>query len=242
MRPDRQGDEITLSGPPRSMTGVYPFEVSGSTVVPISLSVGGESTIYRAVVRAERNEIRLRLPGETAPGSYTGEATIEGKACRVVAHVEPIVRIRVQPRQTSVTAAPTAQVEFCCSVMNEGNVPFAVPKADVFDLDDAAGQDKALGRTLRAPLTGGERRIDRFFDELRDSHGGEARVAVRNGAGPLEPGESRELACVLTVPATAQAGRSYVGSWPLGNAAHVIVAEILTGTTGARPDNGRAKA
>ena len=237
----RYGEEITLGGPPRHITGIVPLVVSRGTVVPISISVGGQSTIYRAVVRPtgkERSELRLRLPAETPPGVYSGEGTIEGRPQRIMIVVEPVIRIQVQPKQTNVTAAATSSVEFGLTVMNSGNVPFDVPKTDVFDFDDSLGQDRALGRTLRAPLSQGERRIDRYFEELRESHGGEARVAVRSGAGRLEPGESRELTCLLDVPASARAGHSYLGPWQLGNAAHVIVADI---TSGARPDNGRTK-
>lgn len=238
----RYGEEITLSGPPRNMTVVVPFDSSADKVVPISVSVAGQSTIYRAVVRAfgrGQSEIRLQLPGDTAPGIYSGEGTIGGKQRGILVDVEPVMRIRVQPRQTIVSAAASSSVEFGITLLNSGNVAFDVPKTDVFDFDDAVGQDRALGRSLRAPLSEGERRVDRFFDELQQSHGGEARVAVQKGAGRLEPGESRELMCLLDVPASAQEGRSYLGAWQLGNAAHVIVADILTS---ARPKNGRAKA
>ncbi|MEP7347782.1 MAG: hypothetical protein ABI877_21105 [Gemmatimonadaceae bacterium] len=237
----RSEDDLALSGPPRNLTGFVTADISRSTVVPISITVGGQATIYRAFVRPhgnERIEIRLRLPSDTPPGVYHGEGTIDGKTRRVVVEVEPVMRIRVQPQQSNVTAAATSSVEFGFTVMNSGNVPFDVPKADVVDLDDAVGQDRALGRTLRAPLTQGERRIDRYFDELRESHGGEAHVAVRSGAGPLQPGESRQLTCLLDVPATAQVGRSYLGPWQLGNVAHVIVADIMAST---RPENGRTK-
>lgn len=239
MRPARHGEAITLSGQPRNMSVVLPLDVSGGTVVPISVSVAGQPTIYRAIVRPvgkDRGELRLRLPDDTPPGLYSGEGTIGGEQRGIMLEVEPVVRIRVQPKQTIVTAEPSSRVEFGLTVVNGGNVPFDVPKTVVFDLDDAVGQDGALGRSLRAPLSPGERRVDRFFDELRESHGGEARVTVRSGAGPLEPGESRELMCLLDVPATAQEGRSYLGAWQLGNAAHVIVADIMTSP---RPKNGK---
>ena len=240
------GKEIALSGPPRNVTGVVPFDVSKSTVVPISISVGGESTVYRAVVRpAARGtgEIRLRLPVDTPPGVYGGESTIDGEPRRVTIAIESVMRIRVQPRQTTLTATATSTVEFGLTVMNSGNVPFDVPKADVFDLDDAIGQDRALGKTLRAPLAKGERRVDLLFDELAVNHGGEARVSVRSGAGRLAAGESRELTCLLDVPATAKEGRSYAGAWRLGNTAHVIVADIMTRapTKGSKKTSAVAK-
>ncbi|MEO8621062.1 MAG: hypothetical protein ABI625_08345 [bacterium] len=224
-------NEIALSGPPRNVTGVVPYSVPRSAIVPMSLSVRGESTVYRAVVRpigTATSEIRIRLPVDTPPGIYTGESTIDGEPRRVSVKVDAALRLSVLPKQTRVTTAATATVEFGLTVMNGGNVAFDVPKSDAFDLDDAVGQERALGKTLRAPLSPGENRVDRFFDELRESHGGEAHVSVRTGAGPLQPGESRELSCTLVVPDTAKEGRTYTGPWALGNTAHVIVADIKT--------------
>src|SRR5678816_434179 len=98
MMATRPGNEIALAGPPRNMTGVVASDVSKSAVIPISIKVKGESTVYRAVVRPARNgvsEIRLRLPNDTPPGAYTGEATIDGAPRRVTLAVEPVMRIRV---------------------------------------------------------------------------------------------------------------------------------------------------
>lgn len=246
MSATRARGEITLSGPPRNMSVVVPLDAAMDGMVPISITVAGHPAIYRALVRpfgSDRSEIRLRLPGDTPPGTYAGESSIGGKPRGIVVEVEPVMRIRVQPKQTVVAAAASAKVEFGVTVLNGGNLPFDVPKSDAFDFDDEAGQDRALGRALRAKLTATERRVDRFFDELKEDHGGEAQVVVKGGAGRLVPGESRELACVLEVPATVQQGRRYVGTWQLGNGAHVIVAEIRTSgpLKRGRRKNKRAK-
>jgi hypothetical protein len=229
--------EIAIAGPPRNVTGMFPFDVSKSTVVPMSLTVGNEPTVYRAVVRPagrSTGELRLRLPIDTPPGTYAGESTIGGEMRRVTVDVKEAMRITVQPKLTNVSAAASASAEFAIFVSNEGNVALDVPKADTFDLDDATGQDRALGRTLRAPLKEGERRVDRFFEELREHHAGEARVTIRSGAGRIEPGQSRELRCLLELPATAKEGRSYSGAWQLGSAAHVVAVDIVAK---GRPEN-----
>jgi hypothetical protein len=227
----RTGDEILLLGPPRSVSGLVPMDVSKSSLIPVSISIGKESTVYRGTLRAGvgGGEIRLQLPPGTPPGVYPGETTLDGKARRLRVQVEPVMRINVQPKQTTLSTGASSSVEFAVTVVNDGNVPFEIPKADVFDLDDGVAQERALGRTLRARLAQGEHRIDRYFDELKDGHGGEAHVAVRRGAGPLSPGETRELACLLDVPPTAKVGRSYAGPWRLGDTAHVIVADIKAG-------------
>ncbi len=224
------GEAITLSGPPRHVTGIIPIEVARSTVLPVSVMHGGQATIYRAVLRPigiGNAELRLRLPEHFASGRYSGEVTLDGKPHAMRIDVEAVPRLRIDPRQTVVTAEPASSVPFTVTVTNTGNVAFEIAKVDTLDLDDVAGQDRALGRTLRAPLNDNERRVDRLFEELRQVHGGEGRVTVRSGAGPLAPGESRVLSCVFDVPDSSQSGRSYVGAWELGSAAHLIVADIM---------------
>ncbi len=236
----RIGAELTLSGPPRSVRAILSYSVERSTVVPVALTIGSRLSIHRAVHRAlgsGASEVRLRLPDQIAPGVYNGEATLNGKPQAVIVEIEPQLRLRVQPPQTTLTLAPASSASFALTVMNGGNVPIDIPKQFEFDLDDADGQERALGRSLRATLQPGEPRVERFFEELRESHGGEARVTVRSGAGPLAPGETRDIACVLDVPRYARAGRSYSGSIEIGPESHVLVADIMSS---ARPNKERA--
>lgn len=239
MKVDAGRETITLSGPPRNTAAVVRLETPRHRVVPITIEIAGQPAIYRAFVRpfgVGKSQIRLRLPHDTPPGTYSGESIIGGKPRSVVLEVEPLEQIRVQPIRTVLSAAAGSAVEFGLTIVNDGNVPFDVPRAAAFDLDAAAGQDKALGRALRAPLAQGERRVDRFFEEMRESHGGEARVAVMSGAHRLEPGEASELTCRLDVPVMAKEGYTYLGAWQIGNAGHVIVVEV---TRDARPKNGK---
>lgn len=222
---------LTLSGPPRNVRARVPFSVERASVVPVALNIGAHLTIVRAVLRplsSSASELRLRLPDQTAPGLYPGEATIDGTARAVVLQIEPHLRVRTQPSQTFVSVPAASSEAFALTIVNGGNVSVDIPKTSEFDLDDADGQERALGRSLRATLKPGEARVERFFEELRETHGGEARVTIRRGAGALAPGESRELACVLQVPVDARAGRSYAGAVEFGAVSHAIVAHILS--------------
>lgn len=224
-----RGEQVLLAGPPWKLQAVVNVAVPGERAVVIKLQLAGEPALHRATVRAfgpGTSEIRLKLPRDTRPGTYRGEATLGGETHAVVVQVTPAVRTRVIPRQTAVAVEPGGRTEFEILVSNNGNVTVDVPKASVFDLDDEKAQDRALGRSLRAGLGHGESRMERFFEELRVSHGGEARVILVDGAGALEPGESRTVRCQLEVPLTTQAGRAYVGGWEIGNASHLLVVEV----------------
>ncbi len=125
-------------------------------------------------------------------------------------------------------------------MLNASNVAVEVPQETSMDLD-AEDQERAFGRALRAELPEGESRVDRFFEELREGHGGEARLTVVDGAGALEPGESRELRCRVEVPMTVQPGRSYGGSWEIGNAGHFLTLEVGKPEPGTPRTRGRRK-
>jgi hypothetical protein len=228
MSATREGGAIALAGPPRSITGVVQVELD-ERVIPITLKLAGGIAAVGARVRPFGHrtvEIRLRLPRETAPGRYSGEASIAGTARAVEIEVESVLQLRVQPKRSSLAVEPASSTEFGIEIANAGNVTFDIPKVDSLDLDDAEGQDRALGRALRATLAPGERRVDRFFEEIRERHGGEARVVVLAGAGPLAPAAARMLRCRLEIPDAVQVGRSYIGAWQLANAAHVFVLEV----------------
>ncbi len=106
------------------------------------------------------------------------------------------------------------------------------------ELDDDRDQVFAFGRALRAKLGEGEQRVDRFFEELVESHGGQGRVTVIEGAGRLEPGQSRALRCGLDVPELAKPGRTYTGGWEPAWAGHLLVLEVVNGS----PDEPRLRA
>lgn len=231
---------FTLAGPPRSTSAFVPLDPSVGRIVPVMMKIGDKLTGYRAYVRRfseDTSEIRLRLPPETPPGHYRGQASVGGEQLGIVVNVEPVSRIRVRPAQSAVDAAAGGHAEFEVVLTNAGNIPFDIPNAGTFDLDSSEGQDRALGRALRAKLEPHERRVDRFFEEMRELHGGEAQIEVGKGAGALEPGASRTLHCRIAVPDIAQPGQSYTGTWELDGAVHTITVEV----TGAAPrTRGRA--
>jgi hypothetical protein len=223
-----RSEQILLVGPPYKLTAVTHLDAGAEKVFPVRLQLAGEWSLHRAYIRAlgDASEVRLKLPHDTPPGTYRGEATLGGVPHAIAVQVTPALKIRVNPSQTLVAVEPGGSAEFAILVSNSGNVAVDLPKSSALDLDDEEGQDRALGRTLRAELDKGESRVERFFEELRVSHGGEARVIVTDGAGDLAPGESRSVRCQLEVPVTAQPGRSYLGGWEIGSASHLLLVEI----------------
>ena len=228
-------EQITLSGPPQNLQAIVQNVSMQKGVVALTLSIGNETGIHRAFVRplgGDSSEITLKLPPQTAPGRYRGEADLDsgkegaGRMRAVMVEVEPVTRLKLHPGQTTVTANAGSKTDFLLIVMNLGNVQIEIPDSAAFDLDDDEGQNRALGRSLRVEISQGEKRVDKLFEELRISHGGEAHVLVQSGAGVISPGETRRLQCTLVVPEMIKTGRTYSGDWTIGNTAHVVVVDV----------------
>jgi hypothetical protein len=232
MNPAREEDALTLSGPPRNVSARIRIDAS-ERVVRVAVKLVDGPSVLRAYVRpygGGDGELRLKLPPATAPGTYRGEAVIGDRKRVLVANVTAEPSVLVAPAQTTVQAASGGRVEFSIHLTNAGNVAFEVPKESPLELDDDVDQGLAFGRALRAELGEGEHRVDRLFDELVESHGGQGRVTVIEGAGPLEPGQSRGLRCGLDVPERARPGRTYTGGWEPAWAGHLLVLEVVNGS------------
>jgi hypothetical protein len=227
------GAAIVLAGPPRRLSAIVP-QAAAQRIVSVTLQLGGERPeVYSAYLRPisrVASELRLRLPRDTPPGRYRAQAPLGGAQQDLIVMVEPASHVQLHPASNVFNAGAGASVEFALEVTNAGNVAVDVPGLVSFDLDDAADRNRALGRSFRAGLEPGERRVDRLFEELRAAHGGEARVSLWGGKEPLSPGESRQLKCVLQIPGTVQVGRTYEGSWELADASHDVVVAIKNGT------------
>jgi len=236
-----EGETITLSGPPRNATASVRLDDASDRVVRVGVKLSDGPTVLRAYVRpyaAGSGEMRLRLPADTAPGTYRGEVVIGERTRPITVQVTPEPSVRIDPAQTTVQGSSGGRVEFEIRVSNLGNVPAVVDKEAPVELDDDRGQLFAYGRTLRAELKEGEHRVDRLFEELRESHGGQGRVHVVDGAGTLKPGEARTLRCVFDVPKLAQPGRTYTGDWEPAGAGHLLVLEVVN----VSPDQPRLRA
>jgi len=225
---------ITLAGPPRNTSGIVQLDAGGAKVATVALKLASELAVHKVFLRPFGpgvTELRLRLPRETPPGNYGGEFALGEQRSGIRVEVEAVLHLRVHPPFTRLSLLPGGITEFAISLENRGNVPFEVPVSSALDLDDQESQSLALGRALRARLEPGEKRIDRFFEEIREQHGGQAKLIVVAGAGPLAPASTREVHVRVEAPETMHPGHSYSGGWQLGDAAHVLEVQV----TAAKP-------
>jgi hypothetical protein len=238
----REGTELFLSGPPRHLRARVDWD-PGQKVLPVAVRLKDGPAVLRAYIRSRGagwSEVRVRLPEGTPPGRYRGEAVAGEARWALVLDVAPVIDVRLVPEVAFLSSEPGGRAEFEVAVSNDGNVAVDVPEGAAVDLDEP-DQERALGRALRAELKEDEKRVDRLFEELRETHAGEGRVTVTEGAGPVEAGERRRLRCRLEVPMTATPGRRYGGSWDVGNTGHFLTVDVTGPPAGSARTRGRRK-
>ena len=173
------------------------------------------------------SRLHLELPRTMPPGTYRGSLSIEDQTQPIIVEVEPRRRIRFYPKRTFVSCKAGARVELCLTLINMGNVPLTIPKVSGFGLYHKQGMDLAVGSAFQKKLDKDERRIDGFMEALQEGYGGVVTLKVREGAGTLEPGDSRDLTVDFQVPPQAHQGNEYWGLWSMYDYNYKIEIEVL---------------
>ncbi len=167
--------------------------------------------------------IRVVVDPLTPPGRYEGTATIGKRKVPLVAEVEPTVRVRTDPTRIELEARPGETVDVTVRLQNLGNVATDVPVKATFALLDRSGFGDAFDHALREPPPEGKERVDVFFDDLAQSHGGEViATAVRDPDEPVAPGATGTVHLSLRFSDRLKPGAEYSGSWNI-DATHVPV-------------------
>lgn len=184
------------------------FAAPGETarVLQVSASAAGD-----------RDVLRTFVPRATAPGRYEGTVTVDGVERTAIFQVEPEPFLRIVPDRLQLSAAAGERLTRRLTILNLGNVAVEVRGAYAFGLFDVGGVERAVARTIGGEGgEGGEgRSADRFVGMLADEHGGMVRVRVEEGAGNVEPGETRDLTVAFHLPDRLRAGHTYWGTWPI---------------------------
>jgi hypothetical protein len=160
--------------------------------------------------------LTFRLPRTTKPGHYDGKMELGGSERPIVVDVEARPQMRFYPSYLSLAAHPDEHLEINVGAANLGNVEIPIERRSTFCLFDPRGVDVAIYHALTEEPPADQRRLDRAAEGIAESHGGLVRATVRDGAGPLPPGEFRELVVDLHFSERVRPGRSYYGAWFLG--------------------------
>jgi hypothetical protein len=176
------------------------------------------------------SSLRVDLPRWTPPGRYQGTATIGAREERITVDVEPVQLVRVEPRRLVVRGRSKQVVQAEVTLSNVGNTSYEVRGVAMFALYDPSSLERATAKAFQSSGQSTKRGVeDRFVDrlaaELREGYGGNVRLKVETGAGPLEPGESRAVQASLHLPDGLQPGRVYEGVWRIADLGYNVAVD-----------------
>ena len=236
---------MLLRGTPSHLTAAGPLPIDAATARAARLPGSAFSVLVegavpeRVRVRAPRPgrapELRVRLASSTPPGRYEGAATLGERTVSLVLEVEPAPRLRVVPQRIETTGTPSGSETVELRFTNIGNMAIEIPARSSFCLFDGSGIDHAMWAALATDPPKGKGRLDVLLDDLSASHGGLVDVRVRDGAGPIEPGEERACRVELGWSDRLRPGRRYVGAWEVGSLRVPIRVETPRDTPSAKP-------
>jgi len=231
----KQASPLRIRGTPRHLAAIVP-ELRGMDVMAGEVSLpraAAPAARYGAAAERQagapdvasfpafvfgRGELRLNLPRDTPPGVYEGKVRIGDREQQVTVEIEPRTVLRLFPKSLHLAVGPKERVDAELTVVNEGNVPATIPAVDAFWLLHEDGVDRVLGLVFEASRQSESRgkRIDRVLDAVDEQYGGNVRLRIE-GAGAIEPGESRTLQVHFVFPERLQGGQCYIGMWHLCN-------------------------
>lgn len=175
----------------------------------------------------EYSVFRLRISRATPPGSYLSRFALEDKEVPIAVDVEPREHLRFMPPRLVITATPDATVESELTIVNSGNAPFNLARMYSFCVFDQSGIDRAFFAALTDQAITGGQRLERFMDELANSHGGLVRLTVSKGTVVVPSGEARRIRIAIDCSQRLRPGQTYSGSWPLLNFKYPITLEVI---------------
>lgn len=170
--------------------------------------------------------LKIKLPHDTPPGAYKGTVHIGETELPITIDVEVHRDLRLFPSTLRAEVEPGASVTASISVLNAGNSAVTIANEHRFCVFDSTGIDRAFFVALATDEAKGPQRLDRFLEELADSHGGRVRVQIKSGAGTIAAGEMVDIGVVFHFSSRLRGGRDYAGSWKLENAAYLVEIKV----------------
>ncbi len=229
---------VRFEGEPGNVQALVPLppadRLSVSVACELPEGLGEQVRTLTAPVGADWTTVRLLLPPSTPAGEYRAEVTWRDGSLPGVVVVRGDERLQAVPDDLAVRARAGESATASVVLHNGGNVGVDVRKVYVVPLEES----EALDRAIIAGLTTDRQAVDRFgvaADSLAGSQAGVARTVVTQGAGPLGPGETRQVDLELRMPEGLEAGTPYSGTWTVGRLDVPVEVEVPPPAEESRP-------
>lgn len=224
-RKPARAPSLQFHGPPPIIEALAPTPLESHAFGTLMLDAAGPkaiATIAPLAVQAVpagpgATRLMVTLPVTTPPGSYTGSVQFDQERHPITLEVHPQTNLLIAPPYLKLSAPAGAELDVALTLVNAGNVDFELERVHAFNLLELNAVEETIHVALRYEPSAGERRLDRFVDELATRHGGLVRVAIEEGAGTIRPGVTRQVRALLRLPGELSAGASYSSTWRMGN-------------------------
>jgi hypothetical protein len=212
---------VRLRGKPRSVRGFIPIALEAAQqpqeVVFDGLPPETEAPIVHAVPRGRHTELRLTLPASTPPGEYRGNVLLGAQRFAFRAQVESRGHLSCIPHNLELTHTPQKRVRETVAVINDGNIEVAIEKHYAFGLFEVGGLNRAIGKAFGRKTSETDSPLDAIAVAAKDEYGGLVTANVTEGAGPLPPGEARDLLLSFRFSGHPRPGAEYFGYLSIAN-------------------------
>jgi hypothetical protein len=206
---------LLFSGRPLRVQALVPVPADALTGATVTLELeSGPAQVPTLAMAAAPGYSTVRLvPAEPLPaGTFTGRLTAAAAAWDAEVEVLGQPRARAYPRRLELSTA--GETEVTVDLINIGNVEAQVARSYAIPLEKQGILRRALVAGIQSEQ-GGVERWGAAADSIAASQAGVARLAVREGAGRLAPGQAQRVSGALTIPEDLQPGATYIGTWQL---------------------------
>jgi hypothetical protein len=169
--------------------------------------------------------LRIEMPSSTPPGTYKGAVRLGTQKRPVVVEVPPNAHLRLLPNEITLSGVTGDETRASIVAVNRGNVEIDLPQSPQLRFFESPGLDREPGRVFEVRVPG----LDPVFartDELHLSAAAPAQVVLRDGAGPLAPGDERTFEIAVHVDPSATPGLRYFGEWSLAGETFALIFDV----------------
>jgi hypothetical protein len=217
----RVDEPLHLRGAPRSIRGLVAMTQSEIGTSPRGVFDGlrrdREPFDVRMVPRGTHTELRVTFPDSTAPGEYRGTMHLGDRSFAAIAQVDARPRLVCLPLKIELTSGRNRRLRETLTLLNDGNVVTTIEKHYGFGLFSTTGLDRAIGTAFQAHGTKARAGSETFFEAAAEEYGGVVAASVAEGAGPLKPGEARNVTLSFRLSEQAHRRAEYFGYLPIAS-------------------------
>lgn len=210
-------DAIRMAGPPRRIYLLDPID-SGAQSIKLTSKQNFhqfcENDVLPCRIRKRSGDevnVKLRLPADTAPGTYAAQLDVDSRQYQVTVDVQPQAKLKVYPKRLAFTAKSGGLIEADLALGNVGNINIAIPENAIANLYCLQEIPAAIASTLQLASDNADELAKNLLQEIKQGYGGVMKCHLQGELQNLPPGKRAVFHFKGRVPKQAKSGGIYTG-------------------------------